>query len=153
MMTIAVFSDSHGMRQPMIDAAFDLKPNLILHLGDHAQDADCLEKLGFDVRRVCGNCDPGSICRITDTLEAGGVRIVMTHGHKYHVKLGLDALLNMGHFSGANVLLFGHTHLSLCERRGDILLLNPGTAGEGSRRTCGLIRIENGAAHAEILSI
>jgi len=153
MMTIAVFSDSHGTLKPMMDVAFDLQPNLILHLGDHAQDAGCLEELGFDVRRVCGNCDPGSVCRVTDTLEVAGVRIVMTHGHKYCVKLGLGSLLNMGHFSGADVLLFGHTHRPLCEQRGDMLLLNPGTAGEGSRHSCGLIRIENGAAQAEILSI
>lgn len=153
MITIAVFSDSHRKLDPMLNAVRDINPDLILHLGDHERDAGCLAELSVEVRCVRGNCDSGSVARDTDTMEVQGIRIVMTHGHKYCVKLGLDSLLNMGHFTGADVLLFGHTHRPLCEHRGGILLLNPGTAGEGRRLTCGLIHMEDGAARGEILSI
>ena len=41
-MRIVVFSDSHGSVEPMLHAVREEKPDLVLHLGDHARDAEAL---------------------------------------------------------------------------------------------------------------
>jgi predicted phosphodiesterase len=37
-MKILVASDSHGNTQALINAVFDVSPQLVLHLGDHERD-------------------------------------------------------------------------------------------------------------------
>ena len=71
---------------------------------------------------------------------ADGVRIFMTHGHRYGVKYTLDSLANAAHFSGAALALFGHTHRSEYRRMGDVTLFNPGAAGSGG--SYGLITVK-----------
>lgn len=153
-MKILVFSDSHGNTAPMSEAVKLLKPELIIHLGDHVRDADCFASENIPLRLVRGNCDYGSDERETDTLMLpGGIRIVMTHGHRYSVKLGLGALKNMGRSAGADAVLFGHTHRALSERDGKMLLLNPGTAGSGRNLTCGVLHIEGSVVEGEVIKL
>lgn len=45
---------------------------------------------------------------------------------------------------GADVLLFGHTHIPLVDRAGELTIMNPGTCSRHGRVTYGLITIENG---------
>jgi len=141
-MLIAVFSDSHGSVDPMIHAIREERPDLVLHLGDHARDAEALQKEfpALDIRYVRGNCDWGSDAEEVLTPVADGVRIFMTHGHRYNVKYTLDALANAAHFAGAALALFGHTHQSEYKVMGDVTLFNPGAAGPGRR--CGLITVK-----------
>lgn len=139
-MNIIVFSDSHT--EHMNETVSRLKPDMILHLGDHDLDADCFAHMDIPVRCVRGNCDYGSAVRETDTVVISqGIRVVMAQGHLYSVKTGLQPLLNMGNFAHADILLFGHTHRALCQKRGGMLLMNPGTAGVGRELTCGLLHI------------
>ena len=56
----------------------------------------------------------------------------------------------------ADVIIYGHTHKPLIATRGRTLIVNPGAAG--ARRfnlqpSVGLLRIENGAATAEIVTL
>ena len=142
-MTILVFSDSHGNTAPMIDAARREAPDLILHLGDHDRDTKALAEEFPQVpcRVVRGNCDLGSRNPILDTFELCGRQIVMTHGHGQNVKLGYAALFNMGHVAGADVLLFGHTHIAYYEHVANMHVINPGSAGMGRHKTCALLRL------------
>ena len=41
-MRIAVFSDSHGVREPMLAAIEEQKPDMVLHLGDYVRDAEAI---------------------------------------------------------------------------------------------------------------
>jgi len=151
---IIVFSDSHGNTEPMNEAVLRFKPDMIIHLGDHAWDADCFTHRETSVRHVRGNCDYGSAVRETDTVVLPqGIKVVMTHGHLYSVKTGLQPILNMGRVAGADILLFGHTHRALCERWGDMLVMNPGTAGVGKGLTCGLLHINGIEFKGEIVSL
>lgn len=153
-MKIIVFSDSHGCTELMRDAVLLYSPDMIVHLGDHIWDAQCFEEFPIPVRSVRGNCDFSSTATVTDTvIGPGGVKIVLTHGHIYGVKMGLSGLLDMGSSAGADILLFGHTHAPLCEHRDGMLLLNPGSAGLGREKTCGLIQIDAGEISCEIASI
>ena len=52
-----------------------------------------------------------------------------THGHMYGVKYDLDTLADAAAARGAQVALFGHTHIPLAETRGRVFLFNPGSCG------------------------
>lgn len=53
-------------------------------------------------------------------LDVGDRLFYLTHGHHYHIDC-LPPLCN------GDILLYGHTHIPLCEERGGILCLNPGS--------------------------
>lgn len=128
----------------------ELRPDVVLHLGDHARDAEELCALfpGLDIRSVRGNCDYGSAAPEELCFSLDGVKIYMTHGHKNYVKYSLDSLGNAAYFSGARLALFGHTHQREYKEMGTLTLFNPGTAGEGGR-SCGLLRIREGSFQCE----
>ena len=136
-MRIAVFSDSHGDTAGMIRAVELYRPELIVHLGDCVRDARELAGCFYTIPMISvrGNCDYAPETEETVTVQEDGVTIFMTHGHSYGVKLGLDALLNSVGFSGAQLGLFGHTHMAMQRALGVVTLLNPGRAGRGLHPT------------------
>jgi putative phosphoesterase len=85
------------------------------------------------VRAVCGNCDFFGISDLPDRRveEIGGYRFFLTHGHRYGVKYSLEAAMLAAADAGADVLLYGHTHipyektLAAGSRIGDITLAKP----------------------------
>ena len=145
---VGVFSDSHGDRRALYDLLEKMGYiDAACFLGDVASDADYLESL-VAVRpnhprfyAVRGNNDYA--CLLQDTLiaEIGGKRFYMTHGHRHRdlMSLALRAKENE-----ADVALFGHTHVPLCEEAYGVLLLNPGSAGNYCR---------GGRARASVLEI
>lgn len=142
-MLAAVFSDSHGAVEPMCLAVERHKPDLVLHLGDLARDAEDLARHfpGLDVRAVRGNCDRWG-CDAPEFLQFNmdALPVYMTHGHRQAVKQTLDALANTVHFSGARLGLFGHTHTAEYRKMGGVTLFNPGSIGFGG--TYGLITVK-----------
>ena len=79
-----------------------------------------------------------------------GVRFYLTHGHQHHVKQTLSQLLRDARAEGAQVALYGHTHIPYLHREEDgLLVMNPGAAGFAG--SAGLIEIENGAVIASRL--
>ena len=142
-MKLVLFSDSHGNVANMADVVRLEHPDRVLHMGDLARDAEELARQFPDipVTYVPGNCDgrrpdlPDERCF---TLE--GCKILMTHGHTYHVKMGPGAAIRAAREAGAGLLCFGHTHEALCEFQNGLWIVNPGAAGSlGSahlRRGC-----------------
>lgn len=132
-MKIAVFSDSHRYTDKMVNAVETERPDAIIHLGDHETDAFFLEREFPDipVYAVCGNCDlyPRSPERLI--IELGGKRLFLTHGHAYHVKFSPYSLINAAMASGADVLLFGHTHMAHYSCVEGLHIINPGASGSG----------------------
>ena len=62
--------------------------------------------------------------------------------------------MNNGHFAGADVVLFGHSHKALCQKIAGMWLINPGTSGLGERPTYALLEFQNGEVRsAEIREI
>jgi len=155
-MRITVFSDSHGRIDKMVCALKSWQPDLIVHLGDYIRDAEYLKKEfpQTPVRAVRGNCDIGSTDIEKDWFEIGPVKVFITHGHIYGVKRGLDALLNAAHFSGARVVLYGHTHVAECRQIGGLWVINPGSAGQGLKPTCARLEIgEDGGIDCRIVPV
>ena len=138
-MKILVLSDSHAAMGFMRRCISVLKPDAVIHLGDYFDDAQALQEelshLPFHM--VAGNCDryrcPPS-AREMLCYPVGGVLMMMTHGHNYHVKTGLGALLAEARRLSALAVLFGHTHAEVCFQEEDGLwVINPGTSGYGSK--------------------
>ena len=119
MMTVTVFSDSHGrvakIEQMMARVtACSQKPDAVLFLGDGLSD---LEKANCPAVAVRGNCDMFFAEDVPEerVLTLGGYRILMCHGHTLGVKHGLLQALLAAVRADADVLLFGHTHEKYAE--------------------------------------
>ena len=152
-MTILVLSDSHGNVGNMIRAVEQVQPDRVLHLGDCQRDLTALEGEfpALPMEGVPGNCDWGSCDQPERLLEMGGVRIFMLHGHTRNVKSSTMSALYAAKEYGAQVLLFGHTHVPLVDNDGTLLTLNPGAAGDRLHPTCGILTIDN--RHADVRTL
>ena len=148
-MKILVLSDSHSSLRFMYRCVEQVKPNVILHLGDHFDDGEALHEdfPGIPLYQVPGNCDryrcrPGQPEILIPRID--GVDLYMTHGHKHSVKSYLGALLRDARACGADIALYGHTHVADCHREEDGLwVLNPGSCGYYGG-SAGLIETANG---------
>ena len=141
-MKLVLFSDSHGNVANMADVVRLEHPDRVLHMGDLARDAEELARQFPDipVTYVPGNCD-GRRPDLPDerrfTLE--GCKILMTHGHTYHVKAGPGAAIRAARETGARLLCFGHTHEAFCEFQNGLWIVNPGAAGSLERSSMLLV--------------
>ena len=134
-MKLLILSDSHSTLSYMRRCIEFVKPNTIIHLGDHYDDGAAMAEEYPHIRfyQVPGNCDlyrcPIGIPEILmPRLE--GVDIYMTHGHKHSVKSYLGALLRDARKAGAKLVLYGHTHIADCHQEEDGLwVINPGSCG------------------------
>lgn len=148
-MKILVLSDSHSALSFMRLCISCVKPDAIVHLGDHYDDAEVIGEEFPQIRmyQVPGNCDryrcPPTVAEIL-ILPVCGVPLYMTHGHRHQVKMYLGALLRDARASKAAAALYGHTHVPDCHQEPDGLwVLNPGSCGYYGG-TAGLIETENG---------
>ena len=148
-MKLLVLSDSHSGRSFMRLCISKIAPDVIVHLGDYASDGEVIREEYPDVTlyQVPGNCDYGfgynSLPEVRQE-NIGGVRVLMTHGHKHWVKNGTDFLIADGRRSEVQLVLYGHTHIADCHREEDGLwVMNPGACGS-SGGSVGLIEIQDG---------
>lgn len=130
-MKIAVFSDSHNSINPMRLVIGKEKPDAVIHAGDGLKDIKALEKEFPDLifYYVPGNCDFSAFDPSVKMPKIGGKTFYITHGHTYYVKYGYDSLINTACVSGADVLVFGHTHEAYCGNVNGLLVINPGSVG------------------------
>ena len=134
-MKILVLSDSHSALSFMRRCIAAVKPDHVVHLGDHYDDGVAMAEENPHIRfhQVPGNCDryrcdpglPQAMC-----YDIGGVRFFMTHGHLHGVKSDIGRLLADARKNIARAVLYGHTHQKQCYQDADGLwVLNPGTCG------------------------
>jgi len=136
MKTMVVISDTHGNK-----AFFGkLKPlfaenDYIVHLGDGANDMLEVYREYPDKVYVCnGNCDfYGSRIAMDEwNIDVEGHTVLMCHGHKYGVKASLDGLALKAKECGADIALYGHTHIAAQNEIGGVTLINPGALSYSS---------------------
>ena len=123
-MKILVLSDSHSALRFMYACMDAVKPDAVVHLGDHYDDGEILREDYPGVRfyQVPGNCDRYRCDpRLPEILieRVLGVNLYMTHGHKHNVKMFLGALIRDARASRCAAALYGHTHLADCHHEGD----------------------------------
>ena len=155
MRDILIVSDTHGRvgclnelieyRQKLIK---DGEPLTLIYLGDGLGDLfSCAQYDNIISYAVRGNCDYsignrissyGEEMPISRLIHIGRYKIFMTHGHAFSVKSGYQEICREASGQGADIVLFGHTHLPLLEYiekgtiRGvdrNLVLFNPGSLG------------------------
>jgi putative phosphoesterase len=123
MTRVGVLSDTHGLLRPEVLKQLQ-GVDLIIHAGDIGSETIIpeLETIA-PVYAVRGNVDNGAWAYkfpLSNALEVEQVFIYVYHGH---LEPDVDPRKNF------QVVISGHTHEPLLEQQGDILYLNPGSAG------------------------
>ncbi len=128
-MKLLIFSDSHGMVEPMADIAQKEQPDAIIHLGDTTRDAENLDRMLGNIT-ICilpGNNDFFATYKKEKAVCFDGLRLFLCHGHTLQVKQSLIPLRERAKQQACAAALFGHTHQPLSEIRDGIWLFNPGS--------------------------
>ena len=125
MKTIIILSDTHHNFSALEKLLPKMEENdYVFHLGDNESDIMQYRKeLGSKIYSVAGNCDGGGEDLV---LEVEGLKILLTHGDRYGVKNSLYKLLLRAKEIGANLVFYGHTHISMIEKIDGITFINPG---------------------------
>lgn len=150
-MRILVISDTHRNLSKVyrvINAIAD-KIDAVIHCGDVVEDVDALKARYPDLRfySVRGNCDYGSAVPNEDIFVLGEKRFFVTHGDLYGVNWSVDRLCYKGAEVGADVCLYGHTHVPFIDNYNGIVILNPGSLSAprgNSTYSYGIIKVEDG---------
>ena len=128
-MTLLITSDAHG-------ALENLKMVSKKHRDvDYHLDAGdiCLPRHLYEplhLVTVKGNNDFGSDEPYTRILDLNGLRVMLTHGHREHVKLTRETLLNIALAERVDVVIYGHTHRPYYQVDQGITIINPGALGD-----------------------
>ena len=148
---VGVISDTHGLLRPEVIPVFE-KVDLILHAGDIGKE-EVLQELRSvaPVVAVRGNNDKDRWARAvpeTEVAEILGVRVYILHDLKE-----IDFEPDERRFQ---VVISGHSHKPLIDRRNGVLFMNPGSAGPRRFKlpiTVGRLTIRSSAANGEIIDL
>jgi uncharacterized protein len=138
-MRTLIFSDSHGYTHNMIKAINKHKNiDMIIHLGDIIKDAVKIEELYKTVKvmYVPGNNDFAVGYSKEKLFDIEGKKVFITHGHNYNVKNGYQSLISKGKSINADVIFFGHTHLTEEIYKEGMLIINPGSISIPVKPNC-----------------
>ncbi len=156
-MRAIVVSDSHTDTSSLERAIESQgKLDMIIHLGDVARDVDYIEANYHPVKvvSVLGNNDFLRYDDFERVLDFDGHKIFICHGHTQSVSRGYERLESTARRLGCEAALFGHTHLSVHERREDgFLLLNPGSVSKprGCKPSFAVLETEKGKLKSVIV--
>lgn len=163
---IVVVSDIHGYYQGLVDLVKKIQPlDLLIHAGDGAREVQRLSS-GFPalmLRAVIGNCDlftyggeQSNLFPQESFFTLQGWNVFLTHGHTHGVKTGLNRISARARQLGADLVIFGHTHLPLYERDEDLIFFNPGSLSLArcyGRPSYGLLELTGEKIDGEILYV
>lgn len=151
MTRIGLISDTHGLLRPEAKQAL-AGVSRIIHAGDIG-GPEILEELSTlaPVIAVRGNNDKGVWAKRiaeTEVVAIDGTCIFAIHNVQ---ELDLDPQA-----AGFSVVIAGHSHRPLIQKRDEVLFVNPGSAGP--RRfslpvSLGFLEIEGGAVRAKIQTL
>lgn len=144
---IVVLSDSHGSLTAWKKAEkYFNGAEMVLHAGDilyhgsrnplpegydTSKLADEILESNYNLLAVKGNVDalvddwvlPYPLPEYA-VVDDNGLRIVIYHGYQHETSEERAAFARR---FGADILIFGHTHLPLIEKKDGVILLNPGS--------------------------
>ncbi|MDO9557944.1 MAG: metallophosphoesterase family protein [Coriobacteriia bacterium] len=150
-MRVGVISDTHGSLPAAVHDVF-AGVDRIIHAGDIGSTAVIAElETIAPVTAVHGNTDfaeiaftlPGRI-----SVAIGSTRFLVGHV--------LAELVRSGIPDDVDVIVFGHTHVSLVERRSSVLYVNPGSASRsrgGHGHTVAVVEDAVGGLEARIVGL
>jgi uncharacterized protein len=151
MVLVGVISDTHGLMRPAALAALK-DADLIIHAGDVGK-REVLDQLCeiAPTHVVRGNIDLMNWASdLPATLD------VEVAGQTFHVLHDISELAIEPASAGIAAIVFGHSHKPSIEMRGDVLYLNPGSAGPRRFRlpvTVARVRVSGRKLEPEIVEL
>ena len=136
-MKIVIVSDTHGSRKN-IENVCECNPDadMLIHLGDVEDAAEIALSL---VRALLPR---------EEEFELEGHHIFITHGHAYYVSMGEAHLQEEARRRGADIVMYGHTHVPALTIDADLVTLNPGSLTyprqQGRQATYMVMKLEKG---------
>lgn len=153
-MRVLVVSDVHG-KLNLLREAIEAQPTArnVIFLGDGLRQVEDVMELYPDrtFYTVPGNCDFGAGGIPIRQETFGGKRFYFTHGHLHDVKYTLYRLDMAAREAGADIALFGHTHVPYEEYADGMYLFNPGSLGHD--RTYGYVDVEGGGIRTAVVKL
>lgn len=124
-MKLLITGDIHG-RNDILEKILLKETNFTHHLntGDVGLDIKTIEKT--KMMAVKGNTDYFLDLPLESLIEIEDKKILLTHGHLYNVKYGLNELISYAKKLNVNMCIFGHTHEAFYQKLEGIEFINPG---------------------------
>lgn len=165
---VLIISDTHG-RVLRLNELISYRQHLLkdgevlnlIFLGDGLSDLfGCAQYDNIIVHSVRGNCDAsdrfspyGEEIPLYRLINIGNYKVFIAHGHTLSVKNTYDELCREASRQGADIALFGHTHIPAIEyiKKGtirgvdrDLTIFNPGSLGELFDGSFGNLSVSDG---------
>ena len=159
---IGILADSHDNLVKVREAVRlfnDAGCDLVIHAGDFVAPFTAMElkALRAPVKAVFGNCDgeKAGLVRAFEGLgEIAPAPLRFTHAGLRFLVNHLDGPVDaLNAARASDVIVFGHTHKPLAERRGGTLLVNPGECGGWLRGKSTAVLLDPVRLAAEIVSL
>ena len=154
-MRILVVSDTHSdvyNFERVLEKHRDI--DVIIHCGDGADDVLKMKQIYANKMFVSvrGNCDWCCESPNLETVTLEGKKIFVTHGHIYDVKNSLLRLSFAAKEAGADLVLFGHTHIPCDVYEDGVYFLNPGSL-RGYKGSYALVDLSEKGVLTNLVSI
>ncbi len=156
-LVLGVIADTHGHLDDAACAAL-ARSDVILHAGDVGGEG-VLERLRSlaPVFAVAGNGDEDLRHRYPwdQRVELGPARVLLCHWYDNFGRLHPRIERELREWE-PHVLVYGHTHQAVCERRGAILHFNPGYAGPpgpARPRSVGRLELDGVDVRGEVIPL
>lgn len=160
-MKILIASDTHSSDCALIEAIQAHAPlDMVIHLGD-LESTESLQRIDqaipVPVARhfVLGNNDIFiKLDSFKEVPFGKHHKAFLSHGHRYGVSLGLDALRQEALRRGCDIAMFGHTHRPFYQNMDGVIMLNPGSIsyprGEERRRSYAILQVDDESGELEM---
>ena len=154
---IGIMGDTHAYYASAQQAVKQMGDvDVLIHVGDYIRDAQRLSR-EFQREIICvqGNCDPMADEPLTRLIELGGWKLFIAHGHQYSVKFSLERFTMAVKEAGAQIGIYGHTHMPQVSFDEGIYFISPGSTGEprGSGPTFALLHLTDDKVIPQIVRI
>ncbi len=133
-MKVLICSDTHGKQDLMKQVIEREKPfEVLVHAGDMEDQVICvLGYTDYQVRIVAGNCDYGLGYSREQFFDLGKFHTLLLHGNicggmSCNPAHDLNPLCEYAKRKGADILIYGHTHVPKVVKRNHLLVINPGS--------------------------
>jgi uncharacterized protein len=159
---IGVLSDTHDNLDRVRTAIRlfnDAGCDLVVHAGDIVAPftANELRNLNCPVKAVFGNCDgekTGLVRAFQGLGEIASAPLAFEHAGRRFGLCHLDpAVAGLVASKAFDVVIFGHTHRPLVERRDRVLVVNPGESGGWLTGKSTAALLDPAALTADIISL
>ncbi len=152
-MKIYVLSDSHNSFGFSAFLPIAQNADMVIHLGDGLRDINDLKSvLSCPFYFVTGNCDFSNVYEQIITVE--NHKIFITHGDNYDVKYSLSRLKQKAQKEGADIVLYGHTHIPDITFQDNIWFINPGSLTrprEDKKPTYCILTLSGGKIYPQLI--